>query len=314
MLRPLRLIAAVLAVSATLLPPAAAAEVMDRVVAVVNHEAIPLSELNRRWLATHGVEGAPATRGALLTRLIEVSLEKQRAADLGIAPGPTEVDDTVSGIMADNGIPSLDALSAALAQDGRSLAEFRDEITTQITLFRLVQREVSARIRLTEQALREYYDAHPDQFSQPARVHVRQIFVQHPPDDADAARTMATLRARITGRDTFLEAEKGLAGQPGIQVGALGALGRGEMMPELERALFALPEGGVSEPLPLPGGTALFLVDRLEGGAPPPFEAALDRVRERATAAETERRMADWLAALKVNAHIEIRDLGPEPS
>ncbi len=285
--------------------------VIDRVVAVVNSEAITLSELDERWSQLRGTPGAPTTREALLARMIELKLQRQRAITLKVAAQPEEIEDALTGILTDNNIPSMTDLEKLLAKDGRSLAQFRKEIGTQISLMRVMQAEVTSKIHLSEADLHSYYDAHRSEFVTNGIIHLRQIHLalDNTAEDSTGARTMAKLRQRVNDRADFMAAEKGLSGQPGITVGAAGEFARDELLPELSDALFNLPKGAVSQPITLPNGTAIFLVDTITGGEVPPFDRVIPLIRERANSIAARRVMVHWLNDLKANAYIEMRDL-----
>ena len=79
--------------------PLAQATVIDRVAAVVNNQAIALSELNSAWVGSRGLPGAPASREALLTHMVELSLQRQRAEALGMSASQADIDQAVLGIM-----------------------------------------------------------------------------------------------------------------------------------------------------------------------------------------------------------------------
>jgi len=294
--------------------PASHATVIDRVAAVVNNQAIALSELNSAWLGSRNLPGAPASREALLTHMVELSLQRQLAENKGIAPSQEEIDQTVLGIMMDNNISSVEALEQALAAENRSLSDLEGDIANQMAQFRLIQQEVASQVRLSDAQLHDYYREHQDRFIVDQRIHVRQIHIAVDADnDPDGIQAMTKLQSQINDRESYLEAEKGLAGSPGITVGEVGEFARGELTQALDAVLFALPEGGVSAPVTLPSGSTIFFIDRIVGGTAPAFSGVQGQVQELATQAATEQRLVGWLADLKRNAYIEIHDLGPEP-
>jgi peptidyl-prolyl cis-trans isomerase SurA len=291
--------------------------VLDRVAAVVGGEAIPLSELESRWreIQAHPQEGGPKTREELLNRLIDSRVQLQRARDLGIEAGPADVDAALQRLMADNGIPSLAALKEVLAEEGRTVEDLRREVGGQLTRLRLIQREVTAKLRIPEDVLRGYYEAHRADFSKGRQVRLRQIVFQVgdlPPErQEDVVTAVRTLRDQLTDRASFRAAERRLAGSPGVVTGEAGLFGEQDLRPELAAAVLPLKAGEISQPLPLPTGMGVFLVDDVVPGVPIPFDDALARVRDRVAAEMTEARLGAWLADLKRNTHIQIRQIGP---
>lgn len=303
-------------------PAPSGAVVLDRVAAVVGAEAITVSELDSRWheLESHPEAAgpdAPKSRAELLNRLIDLKVQLARARELGIQVRPEEVEETIQRLMEGNGLASLAELSAVLAQEGRTLEELRREISAQLTRVRVIQREVTARLHLTDETLRRYYDDHLDDFARDREVRLRQIvFSTGGMDDAARARVAdaaRALRARVGDRAAFEEAEKRLQGTPGMVTGEAGSFGEKDLRPELARVLLALKPGQVSPPVPLPGGVGLFLVEGATPGSPVPFDDALPAVRERLISELTEARIPEWLAGLKRDTHIEVRLPGPPP-
>jgi peptidyl-prolyl cis-trans isomerase SurA len=301
-------------------PAPSGAVVLDRVAAVVGGQAITVSELDARWneLKAHPEAtgpDAPKTRAELLNRLIDLKVQMIRARELGIQVHPQEVEDAIRRLMTDNGLASLDELSAVLAQEGRTVEDLRREVTDQLIRIRLVQREVTAKLHISDEALRRYYDAHPDDFARDREVRLRQIVFSIAGMDAkaqaDVVEAARTLRAQLTGRADFLKAEDRLKGTAGMTTGEAGTFGEKDLRPELARMLLALKPGQISPPVPLPGGVGMFLVEDASVGSLVPFDDALPAIRERLANEQTEARIPEWLAGLKRDTHIEVRVTDP---
>jgi len=292
----------------------AGAEVIDRVAAAVGGEAIARSAVDNSWeaLSGTGAQGGPPSREALLRRMVDVRVQLQRARELGLEARSEDVEDALSHIMSDNGIQGLQALSDALAREGRTLEDLRREVRDQITVMRLVQREVAAKVRLSQAELSAYYDAHRSDFATGRSVHVRQIvFVTQGLAEDElrkVADAMGALRRDLTGPEAFRQAEARLTGTPGVVTGDAGVLAEEDIRPELARVLMALSPGQVSPPLPLPNGLAVFLVESKTAGAPPPFDDVIDEVRRAATEERTQATGREWLAQLKRESFIQIKD------
>ncbi|MFQ5508739.1 MAG: peptidyl-prolyl cis-trans isomerase [Leptospirillia bacterium] len=291
----------------------AQAVVIDRVAAVVGNEAITLSELTENWARQQNAPtdpASPTSREALLGRMIDLKLQVQRARELGIAAASGEVERAIAGVMEDKHLPSLAALEAALAEEGRSLEDFRREVRDQITLGRVVQREVYAAIRVTDADISNYYATHPEAFTQPGRVQLRQIHVgsQGLPeaDRALAERTVRVLAEEVTGAEAFARAEAALSGSPAISVGDAGTLDVGQLRAELAEAITATPEGGVTPPVTLPTGTAIFLIEKKFPAAPQSLAEVYETARTLATETQVTARLAQWMAELKQATRIEI--------
>jgi peptidyl-prolyl cis-trans isomerase SurA len=315
----IRAVPAIALAAALGLAAPAGAEVIDRVAAAVGGEAIPKSEVDETWAALQaappGAPAAPASRDQVLDRMVDVRVQLQRAREAGLEAKPEDVEEALTRIMADNGVRSLSDLNEALKREGRTLEDLRRDLRDQITVLRLVQREVTARLRIPTEDLRAYYDAHPEQFATDRSVHLRQIVFAtgglSEGETEKVVQAIGALRSQVDGRDAFLTAEARLSGSPGVVTGDAGNLAERDLRPDLARVLFALEPGQVSPPVMLPSGAAIFLVESKDPGVPLPFDQALPDVRRAVSERESMAKGAEWLAQLKRNTYIEIKGEAP---
>lgn len=195
---------AILAVLA-LLPSLAAAQTrqpvaIDRVIAVVNDEAITHYDLRdrlasvERQLKSRGTPLPPrdVLERQLLERLIVDRLQMQLARETGLRVSDGELDVALRRIAENNRMPLAD-FRAALERDGVEWPRFREDIRAEMTIGRLRDREVESRIVISDGEIDNYLD-HPEQANQTAVVTLGHIVVRVP-EQADAAR-LAALRAR----------------------------------------------------------------------------------------------------------------------
>ncbi|MEW6512937.1 MAG: peptidylprolyl isomerase [Pseudomonadota bacterium] len=189
----------------TLFPVLAAAQsrqpiAVDRVIAVVNDEAITLNELRERLavvtrqLRSRGTPLPPADvlEKQMLERLIVDRLQMQFARESGLRVGDADLDGAMRRI-ADNNRLSLAEFRAALERDGIAWNRFREEIREEMTLARLREREVESRIVVSDGEIDNYL-AHPEQANQTAMVALGHIIIRVP-EQADASR-LEQLRLR----------------------------------------------------------------------------------------------------------------------
>lgn len=173
---------------------------VDRVVAVVNDEAITLNELRERLALTVRQlrnRGTPlpsqdVLEKQLLERLIVDRLQVQFAKEVGLRPADAELDGAMRRI-AENNKLSMAEFRNALERDGIPWARFREEIRDEMTLARLREREVESRIVVSDGEIDNYL-AHPEQAERTAMVVLGHIVVRVP-EQADALR-LNQLRAR----------------------------------------------------------------------------------------------------------------------
>ncbi|GAB6042900.1 peptidylprolyl isomerase [Endothiovibrio diazotrophicus] len=140
-----------------------------------------------------------------------------------------------------------------------------------------------------EEALKAYFDAHPDLSRVPERRHVGQIVLK---SRAEAE----AVRARIVAGENFFELASQLSIDPfgREQKGDMGWLPAGSGMPQIEAAMSGLEDNRVSPVIETPQGFHLVIILERKLGRQMYYEAVKDRV---ARAVVTER-MGPYLKEL----------------
>jgi peptidyl-prolyl cis-trans isomerase C len=131
-----------------------------------------------------------------------------------------------------------------------------------------------------------YYETHVEELRSGDLVCARHILFQVTPGcKVDLVRVAAeqTLAQLLADPDDFEACALTLSNcRSGRQGGNLGQIGRGDMVPEFERALFRLePTGLRRELVKTRHGFHIVAVDRRIPGKTPPFEVVRDRIAER---------------------------------
>ncbi|HET8704537.1 peptidylprolyl isomerase [Castellaniella sp.] len=162
-----------------------------------------------------------------------------------------------------------------------------------------------------EASCRRYYEQHPDEFREGDRVEAWHILFQ-----ATSGLDVQKLRARANGVLAELHREglgafaafaRSYSNCPtGAGGGALGELSRGEMVPEFERAIFALPEytlGG--ELVETRFGFHIVRTGRKTEGRALPFESVHERLAAWLEESSRRRAVHQYLKQLVGAARIE---------
>lgn len=235
---------------------------VDRIVAVVNSEAITLFELRsrlamvERQLRSQNVPLPPADvlEKQLLERMILDRVQMQFAKEIGLQISDGELDAAI-GRIADSNHLSVANFKAALERDGVAWPKFREEIRQEMTISRLREREVDNRITISESEIDNYLENASRPGGSEEIVQVAHIVVRVP-EQADATQ-LAKSRQRIEqavkqlqgGEDfgrvaaSFSDAPDGLGGGvmearpidrlPGLYADAIKSLKPGEISPIL---------------------------------------------------------------------------------
>ncbi|BBN90209.1 peptidylprolyl isomerase [Azospira sp. I09] len=135
----------------------------DRIIAVVNSEVITLNELRQRLdsvvsqLRRQGTPLPPADvlEKQMLERMVVDKVQVQFAKENGIRIEDAQLDMALNRIAANNKM-TLPQFRQALEKDGIAFAKFREEIRQEITVSRLREREVDAKLLISEGEIDNY--------------------------------------------------------------------------------------------------------------------------------------------------------------
>ncbi|HSG04976.1 MAG TPA: SurA N-terminal domain-containing protein, partial [Nitrospiria bacterium] len=132
-------------------PAATMGRTVDRIIAIVNGEALTYSELDMAVRqARIGLLGFSPDESDLegelfernvLSRLIDQTIQLQMARKGGISVEPREIDLALEDVMKNNGMTSNDQLKAAIGKEGLTLDQYRESLREQISIIKLMNRE-----------------------------------------------------------------------------------------------------------------------------------------------------------------------------
>lgn len=312
-----RLIAAILFSAALLAPPSqGGAEVVDRIVAVINDSIITLSELRAATAVAMdklGVEGgaidleeAREMEGGILDGLIEQRLVKQAADKAGIEVSEREIDNAVEDIKKQNRL-TQEELLLALAENGLTQKEYREQLKEQIRQVKFVNREFRSRISIQPEDIEDYYRRNMDEFQAPAVFRLNVIFL--PGDRKDVLdRRLRLITGGLESGEDFRDLASQYSEGPAASAGGdLGYLKSGEIEPWLEDAALKLKPGEVSPAIERPEGVYFVRLSEYLPQAPRPLAEVSGEIHERLFKKIMDERYSFWLNETKKFAHVEIR-------
>ncbi|MGH7871163.1 MAG: SurA N-terminal domain-containing protein, partial [Candidatus Binatia bacterium] len=128
--------------------------------------------------------------------------------------------------------------------------------------------QFAASMQVTDKEIAEYYQANLNtKFHKPKEAKVRYLTVRVTPDADAAQKQTVTERLKSVAKDArtgknFAELVKNAADDPaGAQEGDAGWVVQGQMPPAIDKVIFALGKGEVSDPVEAPGGLQIFKVE-----------------------------------------------------
>ena len=274
-----------------------------RAVAVVNGEPIPAEVLahelrDARAGATEDQGQGDVLRRRVLDELVDRSLLLQEARARAIVVGQDQIERAFLRIRSEYPGTHFDDL---LAQERLSQTELKSRLKDQLTVERLFEQEVFARIQVVDAEIERHYADHAAEFQEPERVRVQQIVV---PTRDEALQLREKLRRNP---QTFADvARKSSIGPEGRAGGDLGYIGRGAGFPEVFDACFTMPLNVISEITPSPYGFHIFKVVDRKGAQKRTLEQARAEILDKLTRERRARAQADYLRTLRERASIRI--------
>ena len=296
------------------------AETVNRIVAIVNDDVITEADIHtstNALLESHedsalgakpdSVEG----QRLILRRLIEQRLILQEAKRADLSVSSDDVLERLQEMRQHAG--SDDAFVHALEEMHLSQEQLKMRIREQLMIQRLIDTKVRVGILISPQEVAKELAAHPELDRPGDRVHARHLLIRVREGTTEAAartRIEELLHELERGADFAELAKRYSEDSHASQGGDMGWVAQGELMPELDAALFALKPGACSQPIQSRLGFHLIKVEERRSAASLSVTEANRSIFQRLYQQKFQDAFGRWLTQLKHKAYIEI----PEPS
>lgn len=251
---------------------------LNSIIAVVNDDIIVRSELDSRVsqlaaeMKQRGTRLPPKSvlERQVLERLIVIKLQLEAAKQAGITVSDDILAMAVNNIAQENGM-TIEQFRRAIETQGLSFQGFREEIRNQITISRLHNQQVAARVVVTDQELKAFMDK-VGTSSERAEFHLLHILVATPegasPEEISAAQLKAQrLITQLQDGADFREIA--LAESDGRQALEGGDLGwrKSTQLPSLFADILGeMERGEISEPIRNSSGFHIIKLEDYTGG------------------------------------------------
>ena len=265
------------------------AEVIEQVLVRINGDILTKTELEQRQIAAlrqrpefaNATPDNPELKKAIAEITPQIVLDAvdellliQRGRELGYTMGDDQFNSILANIKKSNNLDDDSRFQAALKAENLTLADLRKNLEKQMLVSRVQQTEVAAKVTITEDDAKAYYEAHREEFSTPASLTLREILVQVPASDRgvnaaqdDAAKEKAlSLRNRLLGGEPFAKLATEVSDSSSKASGGLiGPINHDELAPALQKTLDAMKVGDITEPIRTTRGYQLLkLEDRTD--------------------------------------------------
>ena len=307
-------------------------EIIEQVLVKVNGDIITKTELEARQVATlrQRMQGQvdpeslknDETLRKMLTELtpqllvnaVDELLLLQHGRELGLRLGDDQFRQIVQNIRKEQGLLDEAKFQQALAQENMTMEDLRKQLERQMLVEQVQRQEIGSKLTITEEEARQYYARHPEEFTEPSSVTLREIFVEVPSaegqvsvaKDEEGQKKIADARARVLKGEDFAKVAGELSDSPSKANGGLiGPFAHSDMSAQLQQMVDKMKPGDVTPAVRTPKGYQLFKLESLTPQALQPFDSVRDLIADKVAGARTQVEMKKFLARLRTRAIIE---------
>ncbi len=305
---------------------AAPTEIIEQVLVKVNGDIFTKSDLEARQIQVLRARNqSPQTDDELKRTLAEITpqllvdsvdelLLVQRGRDLGYSLGDEQFNEILGNIKKENKIETEEQFEAALKQEGLTLPELRRSIERSMIINRVQQAEVFSRISVTEEEARRYYDTHPNEFTTPPTLMIREILVAVKTDgktfnvglDEEAKEKAESIRARILAGESFDTLAAQLSDSSSkANSGLVGPLSPEELDPALRKLFEEMKPGDISPVTRTAGGYQVFKLESRSETKVLSFDEARQQIANRVAMDKRRAEFNKYMQKLRGEALIE---------
>jgi len=299
------------------------AEIVERIVAIVNGDIITLSELNNAFQfyekkIDESYKGADKekiiaeNKLIMLNKLIDNTLIDQESKKSGIAINDDEVMATINDVLSKRNI-KMDDLGYELAKENSTIESYKKEIKDHLLRTKLLRREIKARVAVSEEEIGAYYIKHREAYEGKEAVWIRQILILFPKnyDENIKAKLKAesdAIHKRLQDGESFeMLAAKYSQGPAAETGGDIGFIEKGSMLPAVESIAFSLKKDEISKVIESPVGFHIIKAVDRRGAGIKPIQSVRDEIKTKIEQEKMDKQYEEWIKDLRSRSIIEIR-------
>jgi len=295
-----------------ILSPRVAWSLEDAILALVNDEVITLRDLREYINATYMSLVAQGMNESKITavmkdmeknglnKLIEDKLILSRANEMGMTVRDKPIDDEIADIKAK--YPSEEIFMDALVKHGSTLSDMRKKIEDQLKIKYVIEHEIRSKIYISPQEITKYYNKHLDDFQTKEKINLDSIFVSFGSNKIAAKEKAQQALDKIKQGEDFQKVAKEYSDSP-----SFGSVERGQLLPEIEKIVFHLPQDIPSELVELETGYYIFKMTGRTSASVASLKDAKDEIHEKLYRTRFREMYLKWINKLKEDAFIEIK-------
>ncbi len=310
--------------------PLHGAELVDRVVAVVNDDIITMSEVNdegKGFFKKITEQSPPAqledalvrAREEILNNLIDKKLIAQEATKQNVSVTDEELQRAAERMLISNNI-TRDMLDSQLGQMGMNYDTYLDTMRNQILQSKLVNYEIRSKIIITDDMILDYYDTNYTKHVSGGGYYLMQMgfvwdtaagdeSVPAGQGKMDAKKRANRIRALVLDGQDFRTLARKFSDLPSAADGGdLGVFQEDDMAPYMQDAVLKLKTGEISEVIETPSGYQFFKLLSSQDGqivVQASFNSVKEEIRDTLYQQQLKGNFDEWVKKIKKEAYIK---------
>lgn len=296
------------------------AAVVDKIVVIVNDEAITQREVDRKigplLQQFHADPNDPKMNDKIdgfvkqvIDQLIDEKLLISEAKRKDIQISADEVRRQVNEVK--KRFDNDEQFEFALRQQGLSVNDLENNYRGSLMSKKLIDTEIGQKIQITPQEMFAYYDSHKKDFEIPRRAKVRSIVIKTRDGKLtpeEVTNRIEDIRKRLKDGEDFSKIACDFSDSANACTGGdMGYIKEGEMKKSIDDTIFALKPGEVSETIKTDLGYHIFKMEDIKEAELPGFESVSKEVERIIYKEKIKEKLDQFLKHLRENAYIEFK-------
>jgi peptidyl-prolyl cis-trans isomerase SurA len=286
----------------------AQAEMINKIVAKVNHEIITQDDLEN-YRAIKKKSGAKnLSNQILLDELIDELILQREVEKSEIEVPDDQITKIVEGEIARSG-KSTTKFQKDLQDDGITLDQYRQRIKSKIQRDRFIQETIYPKVNILDYDAEEYFNRNPYEFMGFEKVRFYEILLTREtmPEDRNplefATEISDKLRRNYSARNLAKKYSKGAFSSQG---GDSKLIPTSQLREDILNSLYKLKKGEVSDPIPTKVGILILKLIDHRGERIRKFDSVKNEVKQKLFQVKVKEELDDYLTRARSKHYVEI--------
>jgi peptidyl-prolyl cis-trans isomerase C len=248
-------------------------------------------------------------KNEVLESLIDRELLFQETKKKGIQVKSEAVSEQLQKIQ--QRYPNKEEFKKLLSNMGLTESDVQAQIERGMAIQQLIDKEVTEKIKVSDEETKAFYDKNPQLFQQPEQIKASHILIKVQADapadqKAEARKKIEDVQQKVKKGEDFATLAKTYSeGPSGPKGGDLGYFRRGQMVKPFEEAAFSLKPDETSEIVETQFGYHLIKVNDKKPAKKMTYAEVKDRLNEHLKKQKTDAEANAYIETLRKDAKIE---------